>query len=280
MKCIPLVANALQIDDVDLNTITDSELQIIAELYFTNLVLVFKNQNLTANGMIDIAKRFGEPEMFDSKTMTERSPGVNGVQRVCAGTNKNGSAKGLFGHDTELNWHSNRPSSEDERKPIIFLYAKNNTEGTRISWLNMALAYNDLDDDIKDFLEDKKGIYGFEPDTYTDFNIWKSHRNIGGQNFIRMSPAGIKGMFFPYYQFFGFKGVDKKLSDSITEKLYEHAYQEKYMYHHNYEDGDVILGDQWLTVHKRWACKLNERMIYRISMDWSKIKYHPIQSQV
>jgi alpha-ketoglutarate-dependent taurine dioxygenase len=79
-------------------------------------------------------------------------------------------------------------------------------------------------------------------------------------------------MFFPYHQFFGFKDVDKKLSDNIVDKLYNHSYQEKYFYHHDYQDGDVIFGDQWLTVHKRWKTDLGDRMLYRVSMDWSKVR--------
>jgi alpha-ketoglutarate-dependent taurine dioxygenase len=265
--------NAIEILDYDLKKITTKDAHQIMKYYFNHLVVVFRKQNLSPSDMIDIAKIFGDPEFFDEKTVLQRSPmGVNGVQRVCAGFNEDGSPRGLFGHDDDLDWHANRPSAELDRKPIIFLYAAHDSAGSRISWANMAMAYDDLDEETKLFINNKKGIYGFEPNTYTkSFNIWKPHRNLEGQNFIRTNPIGIKGMFFPYYQFFGFKDVDENTSEFYKKKLYEHAYQEKYFYHHNYEDGDVLLGDQWLTVHKRWAIELKNRMLYRVSMDWKNI---------
>lgn len=271
--------NAVEVQDYDLKNITSEDAHQIMKLYFNHLVVVFRNQKLTASDMINIAKKFGDPEFFDEKTIQQRSPmGVDGVQRVCKGFNPDGTPMGLFGHDGDLDWHANRPSAEDDRKPIIFLYAVHDTIGSRISWANMAMAYSDLDEQTKLFLEDKKGIYGFEPNTYTQsFNIWKAHRNLDGQDFIRVNPIGIKGMFFPYFQFFGFKDMDDETSNFYKQKLYEHAYQEKYFYHHDYQDGDVILGDQWLTVHKRWATELGNRMLYRVSMDWSKINLDSIK---
>lgn len=273
MKTLLHSGNAIEILDYDLRKITPEDANEIMKLYFKHLVVVFRKQNLLPSDMINIALQFGSPEFFDNETVKQRSPmGVNGVQRVCKGFNEDGTPMGLFGHDDDLDWHANRPSAEQDRKPIIFLYAAHDSNKSRISWANMAMAYEDLDQETKDFLEDKKGIYGFEPDRYTkSFNIWKSHRNLEGQKFIRTNCAGLKGMFFPYYQFFGFKDVDEDISKKYTDKLFQHAYQEKYFYHHDYQDGDVLLGDQWLTVHKRWATELGNRMLYRVSMDWSKI---------
>lgn len=273
MKTQLLNANAIEIKDIDLKNITPDDANEIARLYFTHLVVVIRNQDLTAQDLIDVAYKFGEPEFFDEKTYLERAAeGVNGVQRVCKGFNNDGSHKGLFAHDDELDWHANRPSAETDRKPIIFLYAHSNTAGSRISWANMALAYEDLEDDIKDWLSDKKGIYGFEPNSYTkNFNIWRRHRNENGQECVRTNDLGVRGLFFPYHQFFGFKDVAEQESKQMTEYLRNHCYQEKYFYHHDYRDGDVIFGDQWLTVHKRWACELGDRMLYRVSMDWSNI---------
>ena len=274
MKYNLLDANAIELYDVDFKSLSTEEVNEIANLYFKHLVVVSRNQHLTAEDMMRVANQFGVPEYFDAETHLQRAAeNVNGVQRVCKGTNPDGTARGLFGHDEELGWHANRPSAENERKPIIFLSAAHDCNGSKISWANMALAYEDLDQEVKDYLEDKDGIYGFEPNTYTQsFNIWKPHRNDKGQRFIRVNPAGVKGMFFPYYQFFGFKGVDAETNKHYKEMLFAHSYQDKYCYHHSYQDGDIIMGDQWLTVHRRHACDLGNRMIYRVSMDWSKIK--------
>lgn len=272
MKFLPLSANAVELVDKDLKELTDEEINELIRMYFDHLVVIARNQSFTPQQLVEFADRIGVYERLPADVVEQRSPdGVDGVQRVCAGYNPDGTARGLFGHDGDLDWHANRPSAEAERKPIIMLYAAHDSAGSRISWANMAMAYADLPGNVQDWLEDKMGIYGFEPNTYTQsFNIWKPHRNLMGQKFIRTGPTGVRGMFFPRYQFFGFKDVEPLVNDEMVALLTEHAYQEKYFYHHDYQDGDIILGDQWLTVHKRWACELGNRMLYRVSMDWSK----------
>lgn len=272
MKYQLLSANAVELVDVDLKACSDEDLKELIRLYHDHLVVVARKQSFTAQELIDFADRIGEWERLPADVVAQRSPdGVDGVQRVCAGHNPDGTAMGLFGHDDDLEWHANRPSSEKDRKPIVLLHAVKASAGSRISWANMVMAYDELPEERKQWLNGKLGIYGFEPNTYTQsFNIWKPHRNEKGQPFVRTGPTGLKGMFFPRYQFFGFKDVEPEENDRVVQELIDHAYQEKYFYHHDYQDGDIIMGDQWFTVHKRWACELGERLLYRVTMDWSK----------
>jgi alpha-ketoglutarate-dependent taurine dioxygenase len=58
----------------------------------------------------------------------------------------------------------------------------------------------------------------------------------------------------------------------IHEYLVNHVKQEKFMYHHDWKDGDVVISEQWLSVHKRWPFKkMDKRVLHRIAFDYSKI---------
>lgn len=271
-----LTANFIEISNIDVKNISDDDFKLLANLYINHLVIFIRGQVLEADEFLAFANRFGDLELLDETTQQQRGiPGLNGIQRVCAGTNPDGSQTGLFGHDSDLDWHANRPSAELERKPNVMLYAVEHSAGSKIGWLNMCLAYDDLPNDKKDWLEDKLGIYGFEPNTYTKHlpsNVWKSHRNNAGQKFIRTFDNRLKGMFYPKFQFFGFKDVPKEESDSMVEYLDNHTYKSnKYVYIHEYNDGDIIIGNQWLTVHKRYATTLGGRLLYRITTDNKKV---------
>ena len=50
--------------------------------------------------------------------------------------------------------------------------------------------------------------------------------------------------------------------------LKQHILQDKYRYDHHWKDGDVVISEQWLTLHKRHAFeKMSERLMYRITID-------------
>ena len=46
------------------------------------------------------------------------------------------------------------------------------------------------------------------------------------------------------------------------------------MYHHDWQDGDVLLSEQWLGIHKRWKFEgIIERTLHRIESDFTHIKF-------
>ena len=81
-------------------------------------------------------------------------------------------------------------------------------------------------------------------------------------------------MFFPAYQVFDF--VDHSTGKSIDnfdeehEYLTNHILNEKYMYHHYWKDGDVVMSDQDITLHKRWYfSEMKDRLMWRMAHDVS-----------
>jgi hypothetical protein len=68
--------------------------------------------------------------------------------------------------------------------------------------------------------------------------------------------------------------MDELESKKFIESLRDKILQEKYMYHHDWEDGDVVLSEQWLGIHKRWRFEnINNRVVHRICLDFSNCKH-------
>jgi alpha-ketoglutarate-dependent taurine dioxygenase len=75
-------------------------------------------------------------------------------------------------------------------------------------------------------------------------------------------------------QVFYFAGMTEDQSLPIIEKLRDHIIQERFMYHHDWKDGDLLLSEQWLGIHKRWKFEgINKRTLHRIESDFSNIKF-------
>lgn len=280
MNVFPLRAGGscgVEVADIDLRQATQDEILKIGRLAVENLVLVIRGQSLEPEDELRICEMIGPVEHVSALNrcpIGKAGHHLTGIQRVTGRRHPDGSPMGLFGHDHDLDWHANRPSADKERKPLIWLYSVEGTKGTRTSWANCSAAYHDLDSSTRMEIDDLLGIYGFEPGRYTSWNEWKSHRNLDGIPFVQTIPAtGRKGFYFPYLQLFGFKDKSDEYSAALIEKLRAHLLQDKYIYHHDWQDGDIVISEQWLTIHKRWACDTSHRTLHRISFGYDNVDF-------
>jgi len=234
-------------------------MEITRDRIFKELVVVEKLGKKTAEENIEIAKRIGKiPYVEQWPEIKNRREKVlfegPGVIKVTEG--------GLFGHKETLDWHANKASSPN-RSPIVWIYAVKGSEGSITSWIDNRKAYEDLPNDIKKQCENIKITCGFKRGNYTDDPFFREHHNKENKfNLVYTNEAGIKGLYFPYLQVMG------GLSDDLFEYLKSHILQDKYRYDHYWQDGDVVISEQWLTIHKRHAFdKMHERLMYRITID-------------
>lgn len=226
--------------------------------------VVFKNQNLTPEQEYNFCSTVGEVEDSE-EARYENIRAHKGIIRVTGKKDKQGRP-GLFGHNSVLDWHANSPSNPD-RKPLIWIYGKSGTKGSRTSWINMIEAYDDLPDKMKLKAERVKFACGYKSGMYSTTEYFNDHINYDNMHsLVHTNEEGMTGLFFPYLQILD--GIDKDFYDELVE----HVLQEKYAYHHDWEDGDVVISEQWLSIHKRWPFdKMEERIVHRIAYDHSKI---------
>ncbi len=265
----------VEIHDQQIGRMTDQDLLHLGKLVLENQVVLLRNQQLTAEQEVHACYKIGDVERVTAfQRCPQNSSGdfIAEIQRVTGMKHTDGTAMGLFGHDHDLDWHANRPSAEMERKPLIWLRSVFGTKGTRTSWANCTRAYHDLPPDLQYELTALDGIFGFEPNSYTTWNEWKPHRNMQGIKIVRSVPGlAEKVLFFPFLQLFGFKNKTEAEFQKIYQLLKSHILQDKYIYHHDWQDGDVLISEQWGTIHKRWECDVSHRMLHRISFGWDNL---------
>jgi taurine dioxygenase len=271
----------IQIENLDLRQATNEEINTIGQLINTNTVVVVRNQNLTFKDEIDIANRFGyarqmpDKESFDGYYV-EGSDRY--VVRVSGGLDHHGRP-GLFGHVTDLDWHCN-DSAHDNRKPLIWLYSVSGSVGSRTSFINNILTYDTLQQEDLDFfnqIKDLKVVCGYETGRYSPVQLTDEHKSVNPYftpSIVHTNIAGKTGFYFSPLQVFYFVGMTEDESRPILEKLKDYIIQERFMYHHDWQDNDLLLSEQWLGIHKRWKFEgINERTLHRIEGAFDHIKF-------
>lgn len=268
---------AVQIEDVDLRTATKEEVFEIGKLTLSNMVTVFKNQKLEPEDEVAFCSKIGKCQFIIDPTKpkegqrTEHLAVGNHILRVTGQKNDKGE-EGLFGHTSALDWHANQASNYD-REPLIWLYGVEGTKGSKTSWLNNIASYEAMSDKLKQEIKDVKITLGYKSGSYSPSKFFVEHHATDKPfSLVHTNDAGKTGLYFPYLQILGMVGKTEEQFKDLMGRLVEHVTQPQFIYDHHWEDGDIVLSEQWLSIHKRWAYeKMEERILHRIAFNYENL---------
>jgi alpha-ketoglutarate-dependent taurine dioxygenase len=272
--------------DIDLAQATCDDIDRIANLIAKHTLVVFQNQTLTLEQEIAINDKFKDVgSIVDHCTDSFRKlsvPNSNGkILRVGGLPNKYGD-HGIAEHADEMAWHHDFHWNLEHKVCLIMLRAITGVENSKTSWLNNIMSYNDLSQADKQFLGSLKAVMkryiylnvdSFEEDSKG--RKWATGEEYIGYtcNIIRETPLGEKHLYFPFHQIHHFEGMSLEDSRDILERISKHITQEKYVYHHNWKNGDVIICDNRTGLHMRHECpSISTRLLHRAMFDYPEKK--------
>ena len=288
------------VHDFDLRTATQHHIDLIGCWLATNTLVVFRNQEMSLQDEIRVVKMFGNHERYASvtastsderveqeKDIVERYfvPDSDGIIIRVTGEKNHKGETGLFGEVTELEWHANKPGLKN-RKPLVWLRGVRGTEGSRTSWTNHILAYENMPEKLKKITKNLHNDYNYKADTEYDdalvlFGL--SKEPIADADYfpplVHTNLAGKTSLNFSWNQLFKFKELSFDKSKVIVEELRNHILSnDKHFYHHDWQDGDVIIAEQYTGVHKRHSCDtLHRRVLHRATFDFANIDFEKLQ---
>lgn len=273
------------IEDFNINTATQDDINDIAKLLATNTLIVLRNQSLTVQDEIRIAKMFKNPQQFHVEVEGSfdaecyRGAEVEGsekyILRVTGEKNEHG-LPGIAGWTDEMVWHCNDPHDPLKRS-LIYLYSVRGSKGSRTTWNNNILAYDELDTQLRNPLENLKLVMAnwAEQDAATLAGYTGQALDGYTPNLVMQNIAGKKGFYFPFLQIYGFVGVCDQESKDIIDWLSKYTTQDKFCYHHDWEDGDIVIAEQWLGIHKRWPfAQIENRLLHRMAFNFPDQNYN------
>jgi taurine dioxygenase len=263
--------------ECDVKNLSDEEIQQLGVLLAKQIMFVIRGQKLTPLEEVAFTQRFGTLEnkaitnVKNRKAITVDGLGV--VSRVTGKLNEDGMP-GIHGHASDLDWHCDR-AWDRNRQPILYLYSVEGSRGSRTTYANYVMAYHLLLPEWRDRL---KKLKVKTAQTYSKYSEMGKYFGVPDQpgnwhvDMITKNSAGQPAIFFPWNQMEGIAEVSAEEEQEITDYLKTYLTQEKFIYDHYWEDGDIVMADQWSGMHKRWAFdKMDERVLHCIILNYNNI---------
>ena len=258
-----------EIVDLDIsNKLTQDQINFINQSWDERLVLVFKKQNLDDHKLINFSKYFGEldppgPNPYGITFLPE-FPEINVISNV---KNKQGTPIGNLG-DGEAVWHADMTYLQLPPKAGI-LYALEVPENQgNTHFANMALAYNELPNKLKEKIDDKILIHdsahnsaGMLRKGYSEVDNPSETPGARHPMVITDKNTNKKLLFLGRRPHAYIIGLELEESENLLNEIWEHATQEKFTWTQKWEKGDLLMWKNLNVLHKRDAFDPNTRRV-------------------
>ena len=259
---------AADIQDANLSQpLDDVSIVTITEAWNENLVLRFRNQQLSDADLIRFSSYFGEldppgPNPY-GVTFLPEFPEINVISNVKDDT---GVPIGNLG-DGEAVWHADMTYIDNPPEAGI-LYALEVPVGQGDTYFaNMVAAYNDLPSDLRMAIEGKTLIHdaahnsagmlrkGYEE--ITDVKLTPGARH----PLAYEDQHGRVSLFLGRRPHAYIVGMEESDSDSLLDALWAHATRPKYSWHNEWQKGDLVMWQNRMVMHRRDAFDPSTRRV-------------------
>ena len=258
-----------EIVDLDIsNKLTQNQINFINQSWDERLVLVFKKQNLDDHKLINFSKYFGEldppgPNPYGITFLPE-FPEINVISNV---KNEQGTPLGNLG-DGEAVWHADMTYLQLPPKAGI-LYALEVPENQgNTHFANMALAYNELSNKLKEKIDDKILIHdsahnsaGMLRKGYSEVDNPSETPGARHPMVITDKNTNKKLLFLGRRPHAYIIGLELEESENLLNEIWEHATQEEFTWTQKWEKGDLLMWKNLNVLHKRDAFDPNTRRV-------------------
>lgn len=245
--------------DVD---ISPWDSQALRDAWLEHGMLLFRQFGATPEQQIKLSRCFGELEPHPIAKF--RDPDYPELILL---TNKDGFVSPIYEIDGEhiygrVPWHADLAFTTTPNAGALLRMVQKTERGGQTGWLDLALAYDTLDDATKVEIADLEAVYLFRAgleemrfnqqggkritprnDNYPHFPpvvnplVWVHPET--GRKLLNVSTMNIDHIV----------GMDEAESDALIERLIAHALRPEFQYMHEWENGDMILWDNRRTLH-------------------------------
>ena len=262
---------------IDLRDSANNDLiRTLTQVVYENRVIIIRNQSLTEENYLEFGQHWGVPipHVLDHLRMA-RHPALmvvgNTEEKDQVETVRNGTAL----------WHTDQ-SYEAIPASATMLYAiKGPTIGGETQISNMVAAYQDLDQTTKRRLDSLQVAHQYGRGKLRSFEFAASPITTQEQQdqlptfyhplVMRHHITGEKALYGVGQSSYGIRGMEDGKAVELLEQLKDHVLQEKYIYRHKYQVGDVAVWDTFQTLHSGRqigvaTCEEDSRMLWRVSV--------------
>lgn len=249
------------------NPIPSDVIVAIKQAWHTHLGLLFRGQSLTPDQHIYFSSYFGTPQSPNRTSftpMTEKYPEI--IQVMNVGMKKERLARSLG--NAEAFWHTDMSYKEIPPAASALYSLEIPPEGGNTCVCNMYMAYDDLPPDLLSMAEGRTAVHDASRNSAgklrPGFTDEKDPQKTPGPHhpLIRTHPeTGRKALFLGRRPYSYVPGLSVEDSESLLDRLWGHAAQEKYAWCHSWKVGDLLLWDNRCAMHRRDPFDASQRRV-------------------
>jgi taurine dioxygenase len=263
-----------EVRGLDLRQLDDAGFKRLHTIWLEHLLLVFRGQQLSAEDLVVLVKRFGTPvtsSNLHKRDLSERTANklFNLPPEVTVVTNvkENGKPVGILG-DGEVVWHADFSFKERPTAARMLLAVDIPPAGGHTYFLNCYAAFDTLSDETKRRISGKTikqadiidTAMKLRPGASLDADI----RTFPGPShpIISTHPETGRNLLFLGRRHGAYvNGMTLEESEALLNELWAHATQPRFVYEHHWQAGDVVVWDNRATLHKRDAFDSDARRV-------------------
>ena len=246
---VKLLSGALgaEISGITLKDSSKKNYEIINNLLLEHKVIFFRDQNISQEEHIALAQNWGPLENHAYVKGLEKHPEI--VRII-----KTKDEKNQWGE----NWHTDVSYNSKPTKAVILKSVKIPPVGGDTCFSNMELAWETLDKNIKEKIKDKNAIHSslgaeFFIDNYKGMQGHKK-KNYGEYSnehpIVRTHPETSKKILYVNWTYTKrIIGLEKKESDEILKKIFEHQARLDLTCRFNWTENAVAIWDNRSVIH-------------------------------
>ena len=245
---INLISGALgaEVKGIDLKDSTSENWDKINRLMLEHKVLFFREQKISSQEQIDLAKKFGPLEMH---AYVKGLPEYPEIIRIKKGANEK--------HQWGETWHTDVSYNPKPTKVIILRSRKIPPVGGDTMFSNMELAYETLDENMKERLEGKKAIHSSLGAAAFVDKYEEMHGNGNIDEYSNVHPivrahpeTGNKILFVNSMYTKKILDFSDEESDEILNKLFLHQERLDFTCRFKWTENAVAIWDNRCTLHQ------------------------------
>jgi len=245
---LKLLSGALgaEVEGIDLRDSSLNNFSLINELLLEHKVLFFRDQNITPEEQISLAKKFGPLERHVYVKPRQNYPEII---RIIKGPQEK--------HQWGETWHTDVSYNIKPTKVIILRSIKIPPVGGDTMFSNMEIAYETLDETIKEKIRDKTAIHSSLGAAAFVDKYEKMSGNGNTEKFSNVHPVvrthpetGNKILFVNSMYTKKIMEMDKEESNQILNEIFKHQERLDFTCRFKWTENAVAIWDNRSTLHQ------------------------------
>jgi len=268
-----------EITGIDLRKpLDDATVKAIRDAFDQNVVAVFRDQQLSEDDQLRAAGYFGKVHVR-RKPASGRDPGGQWDTPFMLVTNivEDGKPVGVFG-DGEMWFHHDTSYYEEPHRATLLYSMKIPSCGGNTCFSNMYKAYENIPPALRRRLEGRKVLQVHDYKRRERLDLDKIDldkvRHHEQPIFITHPATGRKALYISRLMSARIEGLSRAESDVALEELFEIAENPAIIYEHEWRLGDLVIWDNWCSIHARKDFPREEpRLMRRLTIEGQAMRF-------